>query len=202
MLVNCLTQRGHPAPRHRVVAVGASAGGVEALIQLAAGLPRDCAYAVVVVLHLSAEARNLLAAIITRSGPLPAVTVTRPEQLLPGHIYVAPAGHHLLVAGRRAVLSDQPAEHGHRPSINALFRSVASEYHEAGVGVLLSGMLDDGVAGLAAIKACGGITVVQRPDEALYPDMPRNALAAGVADYAAGAKEIGTLLNTLGKSPA
>ncbi|CAN5886184.1 hypothetical protein BH10ACT9_BH10ACT9_28180 [soil metagenome] len=169
-------------------------------MQLVAGLPRDFALAVVVVLHLSSDAPKLLADIINRSGPLPAVTVTHPEVLRPAHIYVAPPGHHLVVAGHRALLSDGPAEHGHRPSINVLFRSVAVDYRENAVGVLLSGMLDDGVAGLATIKGCGGITVVQRPDEALYPDMPRNALAAGVADHVAAATEIGTLLAALTES--
>src|SRR5690349_17402114 len=107
-----------------VVAVGASAGGVEALTELAAGLPEDLPYALLVALHLPANAPSVLARIIDRSGPLSAVAARDGEPLEPNRIHVAVPGRHLLVADRRVVLSEGPTENGHRPAINALFRSV------------------------------------------------------------------------------
>ncbi|HYB38251.1 MAG TPA: chemotaxis protein CheB [Mycobacterium sp.] len=180
-----------------VVAIGASAGGVEALTELAAGLPPDLPFAVMVVLHVSASARPMLAEIIDRSGPLPAVTATDGAVLEPARIYVAVPNHHLLSRNHRVVLSDGPRENNCRPAINALFRSVALDYGQCAVGILMSGLLDDGVAGLAAIRDCGGVTVVQLPTDAMFPDMPLNALKAGVADYKVAAGEIGGLLMQL-----
>jgi two-component system chemotaxis response regulator CheB len=184
------------APRG-VVAVGASAGGVEALTQFAAGLPADLPYAVLVTLHLPANAPSVLAKIIDRSGPLPAVAATDDAAIEPGRIDVAVPDRHLLVSDHRVVLSDGPTENGHRPAINALFRSVALNFGPRAVGVLMSGMLDDGVLGAAAIRSRGGTTIVQHPDDALFPAMPTNALQAGVADHKAAAADIGAVLMSL-----
>lgn len=180
-----------------VVAIGASAGGVEALRELAAGLPPDFPSAVMVTLHMSPAGPSLLATIIDRSGPLPAQTATGGTVLEAGHIYVAPPDHHLLAHNHRVVLSVGPWENGHRPAINALFRSVALDYGPRAVGVLMSGLLDDGVSGLAAIRDRGGVTIVQEPSDATFPDLPRNALKAGVADQKATAREICDLLKQL-----
>ncbi|MBV9320695.1 MAG: chemotaxis protein CheB, partial [Mycobacterium sp.] len=180
-----------------VVAVGASAGGVEALSQLAAGLPPDLPYAVVVVLHMPAGAPSVLARIIDRNGPLPAVTAEDGAPLEQGIIHVAVPNRHLLVLDHRIVLSEGPTENGHRPAINALFRSVALAYRQRAVGVLLSGVLDDGVLGSAAIRARGGITIAQSPADALFPAMPQNAIDAGVVDNEAPAAEVGGLLKQL-----
>ena len=180
-----------------VVAVGASAGGVEALTELAAGLAPDVPFAVMVAIHLRVGAPSLLAQILDRSGPLPATTAVDGAVLEAAHIYVAVPNNHLLARDHRLVLSDGPQENGHRPAIDALFRSVAIDYGPHAVGVLMSGLLDDGVAGLEAIRAKGGVTVVQEPTDALFPDLPRNALKAGVADYAVAAKDIGGFLTQL-----
>lgn len=180
-----------------VVAVGASAGGVEALTQFAAGLAPDLPYAVVVALHMPAGAPSVLARIIDRNGPLRAVTAADGVPLERGVIYVAIPNRHLLVQDHRIVLSEGPTENGHRPAINALFRSVALDYGQRAVGVLLSGVLDDGVLGSAAIRSRGGTTIAQSPSDALFPAMPQNAIDAGVIDKEVSAAEVGWLLKQL-----
>ncbi len=180
-----------------VVAIGASAGGIEALIELAAGLPPDLPFAVMVAIHMRVGAPSMLAEIMDRSGPLPAEAAIDGAVLEAGRIYVAVPSNHLLARDHRVVLSDGPWESGRRPAIDVLFRSVALDYGPRAIGVLLSGLLDDGVAGLRAIRVKGGVTVVQEPAEALFPDLPRNALEAGVADYTVAAKDVGGLLTQL-----
>jgi len=180
-----------------VVAVGASAGGVEALTRLAAGLPSDLPFAVLVALHVPPGAPSVLGKIIDRSGPLPAESAANGAPLEQRRIYVAIPDHHLLISDHRVMLSEGPTENGYRPAINALFRSVALEFGPRAIGVLMSGVLDDGVAGLGAIQARGGTTLVQRPDDALYPAMPHNAIEAGVVDDQVAAADIGGVLKRL-----
>jgi len=180
-----------------VVAVGASAGGVEALTQFAAGLPPDLPYAVLVALHMPVGAPSVLARILDRNGPLPAARAVDGEPLQPGTIRVAVPNRHLLVADHRVALSEGPTENGHRPAINALFRSVAVSYGQRAVSVLLSGVLDDGTLGSAAVQSRGGTTIAQSPQEALFPSMPLNAIEAGVIDHEMAAIEVGGLLKQL-----
>lgn len=180
-----------------VVAIGASAGGVEALSSLAAGLSADVPFAYLMVLHLPAGAPSILARIVDRSGPLPAAAAQDGAPLEPGHIYVGVPDRHLLVAEQRVLLSQGPTENGHRPAINALFRSVALAFGPRAIGVLLSGVLDDGVLGMAAIRSRGGITIGQLPEDALFPAMPSNAAQAGVVDKQAAAADIGAVLKEL-----
>lgn len=180
-----------------VVAIGASAGGVEALSRVAAGLSVDLPYAFLVVLHVPSGAPSVLARIVDRCGPLPAVTAQDGGTLQPGRIYVGRPDRHLLVADHRVVLSQGPTENGYRPSINALFRSVAVAYGPRAIGVLLSGVLDDGVLGLAAIRSRGGTTIGQSPQDAAFPALPTNARDAGVLDRQAAAADIGAVLKEL-----
>ncbi|BBY45893.1 chemotaxis protein CheB [Mycolicibacterium celeriflavum] len=180
-----------------VVAVGASAGGVEALIQFSSGLRANLPFAVLVALHIPAEAPSVLAQIIDRSGPLPAMSARHGEALEPGLIYVAVPDRHLLVADSRVVLSEGPTENTYRPAINALFRSVALDFGPRAICVLMSGVLDDGVLGARAIRSRGGTTIVQHPDDALYKSMPLNAIRAGVVDHRVAAKDVGALLESL-----
>jgi two-component system chemotaxis response regulator CheB len=191
------TNEPHNGALRGVVAVGASAGGVEALTRFAAGLPADLPYAILVVLHMPASTPSVLPRIIDRSGPLPAVSAADGSELEPGRIYVAVPGRHLLMNDHRVTLSEGPTENGYRPAINALFRSVALNAGPRSIGMLLSGVLDDGVLGTAAIRARGGTTVAQRPDDALFPAMPRNAIEAGVVDHQVAAAEGGALLAKL-----
>jgi two-component system, chemotaxis family, protein-glutamate methylesterase/glutaminase len=180
-----------------VVAVGASAGGVEALTHFAAGLPPDLPYAVLVVLHMPVGAPSVLARILDRSGPLPAAQALDQEPLEPGTIRVAVPNRHLLVDDHKVALSEGPTENGHRPAINALFRSVALTYGQRAVSVLLSGVLDDGTLGSAAIRSRGGTTIAQTPTDALFPAMPLNAIMAGVVDHEMAALEVGGMLKQL-----
>ncbi len=180
-----------------VVAVGASAGGVEALTNFAAGLPPDLPYAVLVVLHMPAGAPSVLARILDRNGPLPASQAVDGAPLEPGTIRVAVPNRHLLLHDHRIVLSEGPTENGQRPAINALFRSVALTYGRRAIGVLLSGVLDDGTLGCAAIRSRGGTTIAQTPTDALFPAMPQNAIEAGVVDHEVAAIKVGALLNQL-----
>ncbi|MCE3555378.1 chemotaxis protein CheB [Pseudonocardia sp. RS11V-5] len=159
-----------------LVVIGASAGGVEALRTMVAGLPLGLPAAVVVVLHIPSDAPSALAAILGRAGPLPAVTVRHGMRLERGHIYAAPADHHVLVADGHLHLSRGPRENGHRPSIDPLFRSAAVDFGSHAIGIVLSGNRDDGTAGLAVLARQGGAALVQEPAEALYTGMPQSAL--------------------------
>jgi two-component system, chemotaxis family, protein-glutamate methylesterase/glutaminase len=187
---------------HGIVVVGASAGGVEALAELAASLPNDLPAAVFVVLHLPATGTSAMPEILHRHGPLPAAAVKDGEPIQPGRIYVAPPDHHVLLRTGHVHLSRGPREHGHRPAIDPLFRSAAREYSTRVIGLVLSGALDDGTAGLLAIKSRGGIAVVQDPADALYPGMPSNALEHVPVDHVLPAASVGELLARLIADPA
>jgi two-component system chemotaxis response regulator CheB len=180
-----------------VVAVGASAGGVEALTSFASGLPAELPFAVLTVLHLPPDAPSALARIVDRGGPLAAVAASDGTPLQAGHIYVGVPNRHLLVAESRIMLSEGPTENGHRPAINALFRSVAMAYGPRAISVLLSGVRDDGVLGSATIRSRCGTTIAQEPADALFPTLPINAIQSGVIDHQAAAAEVGALLMKL-----
>jgi two-component system chemotaxis response regulator CheB len=177
-----------------VVAVGASAGGVEALRALVCGLPPDYPGSLLVVLHLPRDSPSALPAILSRSGPLPATHAVDGEALQLSRIYVAPNDHHLLLIDGHVRLTRGPAENGHRPAVDPLFRSVARAVGRRAVGIVLSGSRDDGAAGLASIARRGGVTVVQDPADALYPWMPKSAMQHVTPDHVLPAAKIGGLL--------
>jgi len=177
-----------------IVVVGASAGGVKALQALVGGLPADCPAAVFVVLHLPPQGISHLARILSRAGPLPAQTAQTGDEIRPGQIYVAPPDRHLLVRRGKIELGPGPKENGVRPAADTLFRSAAHAYRKRVVGIVLSGSLADGTAGLAVIKQLGGLAIVQDPSEAEYASMPVNALRNINVDYVVPAQKIGNLL--------
>jgi two-component system chemotaxis response regulator CheB len=160
-----------------LVVLGASAGGIEALKQIAGGLPPDLPAAVAVVVHISPHAESRLPQILARAGPLQATHAANGEQFHAGHIYVAPPDRHLLVADGRWTVARGPREHHARPAIDPLFRSAAEGFGARAVGVVLSGARADGVAGAHAISKAGGVVIVQDPAEAPFPDMPSKTIA-------------------------
>ncbi len=161
-----------------VVAAVASAGGVEALKELVRGLPADLPAAVLVALHLPVTTRSLLAQILDRHSALPVATAEHGTALQAGHVLVGPPDAHLLVRAGRVVLGHGPRENAHRPSHDAMLRSVALAVGPLAVAVVLTGMLDDGAVGLAAVARYGGCCLVQDPDDAEFPSMPQAALVA------------------------
>jgi two-component system, chemotaxis family, protein-glutamate methylesterase/glutaminase len=184
-----------------VVVVGASAGGVEALSALARALPADFGAPILVVLHVPAMGTSVLPAILSRAGLLPAAHARDGDTVDAGHIYVAPPDCHLLIQGRSLELTRGPRENGHRPAIDPLFRSAAASYDGRVAGVVLSGTLDDGAAGLFAIKQAGGTTLVQDPAEALYHAMPAAAIAYVQPDYVLPMAELADVLVRLTARP-
>src|SRR3954463_12262124 len=178
----------------RLVVVGASAGGIDALSRLAAGLPADFPAAVCVVLHTSAQSPGVLDGILNRAGKLPAHAVKGGERPQPGPIYVAPPDHHLVVEPRRLRITKGPKENRFRPAIDPLFRSAAQVFGPMAIGVVLTGSPDDGTAGLWAIKQLGGTAIVQDPQEALYPSMPQSAIRHVKVDHVVRIADLAPLL--------
>jgi two-component system chemotaxis response regulator CheB len=188
-------------PGHDIIVIGASAGGVEALRELARGLPSNLPAAVFIVLHVPSAGPSLLPRILNQSGPLRASHAINGEAIERGRIYIAPPDHHLLLERGRVRVARGPKENRARPAADPLFRSAAHAYGTRVVGVVLSGSLDDGTAGLAAIKRRGGLTVAQDPEEALYPGMPRSARENVVLDHCLPIARIAPLLGQLASVP-
>ena len=182
---------------HDIVVVGASAGGVEALRAIVSRLPEDLPAAVFVVLHVPAIATSVLPAILERAGDLPSAHAEDGAEIERGRIYVAPPDHHLLIQPGFMRVNRGPKENGYRPAIDPMFRTAAATYGSRVVGVILSGVLDDGTAGLAAVKTHGGRALVQDPGDALYPMMPTSAIDAAEPDLVAPADELADLITSL-----
>lgn len=187
---------------HDIIAIGGSTGALDTLKCIFADFPADLPAAVLVVTHISSDGRNMLAAILDAAGPLTVKTATEGDVIENGHAYTAPADHHLLIDNGIIRLGHGPRENMARPAIDPLFRSAALSYGPRVVGVVLTGLLDDGAAGLAAIKRCGGITVVQDPADAEADSMPLSALSACDIDYRAPTGKMAHLLAQLAKEPA
>lgn len=187
---------------HDVIVIGASTGGVEALMQIVRDLPSDLPATVLVVLHIPPQGASYLPEILSRAGALPARHPTDHEPIRPGQIYVAPPDFHLLVEQGRVRVVRGPRENRSRPAIDPLFRSAAITYGTRVVGVILTGALDDGTAGLWAIKERGGIAVVQNPKDALVSSMPANALEYVEVNYCPPLSEMPALLVRLAHEPA
>lgn len=177
-----------------IVVIGASAGGVYALKALVSALPPDFDATIFVVLHVSPHSPSYLPDILNHAGPLKASHPKDGEPIRRGHIYVAPPDHHLLVEYDQVVVKKGPKENRFRPSIDALFRSAAYSYGARVIGVVLTGLLDDGTSGLWSVKRLGGLGVVQEPEDALYPSMPDNVLQNVDVDYQVPIAELASLL--------
>ncbi len=180
-----------------IIVIGASAGGVEAVPRLLSSLPASIPAAFFVTLHIPPHSESYMPRLITRSGLLPAEHACDGTPIQTGRVYVAPPDYHLLVDADVIRLSHGPKENRHRPDIDPLFRSAAATYGERVAGVLLTGNLDDGAAGLREVQQHRGLTIVQDPQEAPYPEMPRSALQAIRPDHCLPLKQIESLLARL-----
>jgi two-component system chemotaxis response regulator CheB len=196
-----MMQAANPMATHDIVLIGASAGGVEAISAIVAGLPRDLPAAVLVVLHVS-RGRSVLPEILTRAGRLPATHPNDGEQIQYGRIYVAPPDHHMTIEGDVVRITHGPSENGVRPALDPLFRSAARAFGSRVVAVVATGSLDDGTAGMAAVKEAGGIAIVQDPDEAFAPSMPRSVMASTAVDHVLPVGEIGRMVVALVREEA
>ncbi len=188
---------------HRdILAVGTSAGGVEALVSLARGLPNDFAASVLVTIHLPSHARSSLDDILTRAGPLPAQFARNGDHLKQSHIYIAPPNRHLLVDGNRVALGEGPRENNTRPAIDAMLRSAAVCCGPRSIGVVLTGTMGDGASGLWALHQTGSITVVQDPKDAAFAEMPLTALNRAKPDHVIRLADMPAALARLVQEPA
>jgi two-component system chemotaxis response regulator CheB len=181
--------------RFDMVVVGASAGGVEVLTKMVSALPVKLPVPVLVVLHVSGD--SMLPTILERAARVPVTHARAGERIVRGRVYVAPPDRHMTVREGRIELLRAARENGHRPAIDPLFRSAARAYRDRVIGVVLSGQLDDGSAGMLAIKMRGGFTIVQDPDDASFPSMPRNASRYVDVDCVLTADQLGPALVTL-----
>jgi two-component system chemotaxis response regulator CheB len=186
---------------HDIIVVGASTGGVEVLAELARGLPPGLPAAIFVVCHFPAGSASILPEILSRSGPLLASHAHDGEPTYPGHIYIAPPDIHMQLQPGEIQLIRLARENGFRPAIDPLFRSAARVYGPRVIGVVLTGALYDGVAGLLAIRGAGGIAVVQDPRDAVVAALPQSATAIAGADHVVRASELAPLLVKLVHSP-
>jgi len=185
-----------------VLAIGTSAGGVEALLFLAKRLPANFPATMLVTIHLSGHVESSLDDILTRAGPLPASFASQGDALSKGRIFIAPPGRHLLIDGDRLSLGVGPRENNVRPAIDPMLRSAAVCCAHRAVGVVLTGTQGDGASGLWAMNQCGGATVIQDPKDAAFPEMPLNALNRAKPQHIVRLAEMPMLLERLVRQPA
>jgi two-component system chemotaxis response regulator CheB len=187
-------------PKRDIVVIGASAGGVQALQEIVQNVPADYPGTIFIVLHTGTS--SILPDILSRAGQLRAVMAEHNAHYEPNRIYVAPPNRHLLINDGVMQLYLGPRENGSRPSVDPLFRSAARTYRSRLVGVILTGTLDDGSAGLFAVKARGGVAIVQDPAEAVAPEMPLNAMRNVQVDYCVPIRDVAPLLAQLATTDA
>jgi two-component system, chemotaxis family, protein-glutamate methylesterase/glutaminase len=189
-------------PNRDIIVIGGSSGATAPLKEILGHLPPGMPAAVFIVLHIPARGIGILSTVASAAGRLPVKQAVHGMPIEHGNVYLAAPDHHLLIADRHLVLGRGPRENMVRPAIDALFRSAAMIYGPRVIGVLLSGLLSDGAAGLDAIKRCGGVAVVQDPLDALADEMPRRALEASAADFCVPGARIGDMLADLANRQA
>jgi two-component system, chemotaxis family, protein-glutamate methylesterase/glutaminase len=185
-----------------VVVIGASAGGMEALQKVVSRLPAGLPASVFVVWHLPPGAKSILPSVLAKAGPLPAAHPEDGDRIEQGRVYVAPNDHHMLLESGYIRIARGPKENRFRPAIDPLFRSAAYIYGPRVIGVVLTGALDDGTAGLWTIKLRGGTAIVQEPSDALIRGMPLSALDNVAVDHRLPADRIGELIGRLAREDA
>jgi two-component system chemotaxis response regulator CheB len=185
-----------------IIVIGGSAGATAPLKQILAALPLDLPAAIFVVLHIPAQGIGILSTVAAAAGKLPVHQAKDGMMFEHGHVYLAAPDHHLLLSGNHIQLGRGPRENMVRPAIDAMFRSAALHHGPRVIGVVLSGLLSDGAAGLHAIKRCGGMALVQDPADAISPEMPQRALEATIADLCVPAARLGDVLSDLAQEAA
>jgi two-component system chemotaxis response regulator CheB len=180
-----------------IIAIGGSAGSIEAVNTIVSGLPPGFPASIFIVLHVSPDSPSMLPALLSRRGPLPASSPADGEPIQPAHIYVARPDHHLTIEDGMVRVLRGPRENRHRPAIDPLFRTAAREYGPRAVGIVLSGLQDDGSAGLFAVRKRDGIAIVQDPREASFKDMPAHAIEYAKPDYILPSHQIASILVAL-----
>lgn len=183
--------------KRNIVVVGASGGGVTALVSFVKSLPPQLEASIFIVLHVPPFSQSRLPEILSSAGHFKAVHPNDGDSIKPGLIYVANNDRHLLVEEGRVLVKKGPKENRFRPSVDALFRSAAYTYGSRVIGIILSGMLDDGTSGLWTIKQLGGVGIIQEPSEAMFPQMPENVLEYIEVDHRLPVADMGALLKEL-----
>jgi two-component system, chemotaxis family, protein-glutamate methylesterase/glutaminase len=184
-----------------IIVVGASAGGLEPVLQFVEQLPATLEASVFVVIHFPREGTSVLPQLLNRHGKLRAMHPADGQRVEHGFVYVAPPDRHMIVTGTRIDLVRGPQENGYRPSIDVLMRSAARQYRRRVIGLVLSGTLDDGTAGLLYINRHGGVTIAQDPEEAMYPGMPRSAIENVAIDHVLAVRDMGPVVLDLVRTP-
>jgi two-component system chemotaxis response regulator CheB len=185
----------------RIIVIGASAGGFKAVSELISVIPDGLNTAILVVIHLSQTSQVDIIQNYFDKGHYNCIIPEDNETITAGHLYIAPPDYHMLVNGQSICLTKGAHENRWRPSVDGLFRSAAAEYNSKVIGIVLSGMLDDGTSGMWAIKQCGGICIVQEPAEAEYPDMPNSVLNNMEIDHRVPVKEMGYIIDDIFSKP-
>ncbi len=185
-----------------IIVMGASTGGITALKEFVKHLPKDFEGSVFIVLHIPSYSESELPGILSKAGPLPAVHPEDGDSIEPGKIYIAPNDRHLIIEKDKVRVKKGPKENRARPAIDALFRSAAYIYKSRVIGIIFSGLLDDGVSGLYTIKQLGGIAIVQDPKEAEQPQLPLNVMEYVKPDYIACAADMVPIVCGMVKEPA
>lgn len=184
-----------------IIVIGASAGGVEAILELIPQIPADIQAAIFVVVHVPARSESKLPPLLGGRSNVIVKHAVHKEPIRYGHVYIAPPDHHMMIERKKILLSKGPKENMVRPAIDPLFRTAAENYNRRVIGVILTGTLDDGTAGMIAVRKYGGIRVVQDPPTALFDQMPRNALEKAGADFITPLPQIASLLVQLVQTP-
>lgn len=197
MLGQSRSRPGQSSPQFDAVAIGSSAGGVEALHVVVSALPADFPATVLIVQHMDPRHKSMLAGLLARRCRLPVRQAVSGEPVVVGTVYIAPPAAHLVVrAGHLALTEGELVNHS-RPSIDLLFQSVADAYGDRAIGVVLSGSGVDGADGIRAVKSKGGTTIAQDPATAAHAGMPQSARATGCVDFILPLPEIGPALVSL-----
>jgi two-component system chemotaxis response regulator CheB len=186
----------------RIVVIGASAGGIPAIKTVLSGLPNNFETAVFIVLHVSSRSSaSTLAKIFQKYTSLVCKPGADGEMIRPGCLYIAPPSHHMMLKDGKVRINQGTRENKYRPSIDVLFRSAAVAYGVQVIGIVLTGMLDDGTSGMSAVKRCGGICIVQEPEDAEFSDMPQSVLNNIRVDYQVPVEEMGDIVKNILEMP-